>query len=653
MLLSGTERGEAATTLLALARFDGQPAVLVGQQRVVGGLVGPAALREARRGMTLAAGLRLPLVLVIDTAGPALSAEAEQGGLAGEIAHCLAELVTLDTPTVSVLLGQGSGGPALAMVPADRVLAALHGWLAPLPPEGASAIVFRDTDHAPELAAAQGIRSVDLLRVRHRRRHRARAPRRRRRAPRVLHPAVRRDRGRAARAARSRAPSGWRPGCGATATSASRRDARAIRARAPAESAVVGARIIGVVSNGDTMALTTAQIDRACGVLLATAAGDALGAPYEFQPARGPEQDVAMVGGGSFGWAAWRVDGRHLDGDRDRRGRRHGGRPARRIRAGRHRRALVRLVANGDRRRQRRPRGVLGRVGARRWLGRNGIGRVCRARSTHPRHTGGNGALMRTAPVALAFLDDEDALVVAARAISALTHFDPDACDACVLWCCAIRHAVLTGELRRARRHAPPRPGPARQCGPSASTMPRSSRRRHPQQRLGGRRPAGGLVGDRRRRTPAKDLPAEHLRRGLDAAVRAGDDTDTVAAIAGGLLGASVRRVGGTRRVAPTAARLARAQGARPGGAGQPNHQGGQGLSRARTDARDRVRHPYDDGVWLGNAAALLDLPDGVDAIVSLCRVHDDDLPAGVEQIDVRLIDQDRTTRPTRTSTSC
>jgi len=164
VLLSGTERGEAATTVLALARFGGQPAVVVGQQRLVGGLAGPAALREARRGMALAAGLKLPLVLVIDTAGPALSVEAEQDGLAGEIARCLAELVTLDTPTVSVLLGQGSGGPALAMVPADRVLAALHGWLAPLPPEGASAIVFRDVDHAPELAAAQGIRSADLMR---------------------------------------------------------------------------------------------------------------------------------------------------------------------------------------------------------------------------------------------------------------------------------------------------------------------------------------------------------------------------------------------------------------------------------------------------------------------------------------------------------
>ncbi len=161
VLLSGTGHGEAASTLLALARFTGQPAVVLGQQR--GAVrVGPVALREARRGMALAAELRLPLVLVIDTAGPALSAEAEEGGLAGEIARCLADLVTLDTPTVSVLLGQGSGGPALAMVPADRVLAALHGWLAPLPPEGASAIVYRDTAHAAELAVAQGVRSADL-----------------------------------------------------------------------------------------------------------------------------------------------------------------------------------------------------------------------------------------------------------------------------------------------------------------------------------------------------------------------------------------------------------------------------------------------------------------------------------------------------------
>lgn len=54
---------------------------------------------------------------------------------------------------------------------------------------------------------------------------------------------------------------------------------------------------------------------------------------------------------------------------------------------------------------------------------------------------------MRTAPVVLAYLDDEAGLVEAARLVSDLTHADPLAGDACVLWCLAIRRAVNTGEL--------------------------------------------------------------------------------------------------------------------------------------------------------------------------------------------------------------
>ncbi|MEU5883282.1 carboxyl transferase domain-containing protein [Spirillospora sp. NPDC047279] len=141
--------------VLALVRFSGRPCVLIGQDRHA--TPGPLALRTARRGMRLAAELGLPLVSVIDTPGAELSAEAEEGGLAGEIAGCIADLVALPVPTVSVLLGQGSGGAALALLPADRVIGARHSWLAPLPPEGASAIVYRDLDHASELAAAQGI----------------------------------------------------------------------------------------------------------------------------------------------------------------------------------------------------------------------------------------------------------------------------------------------------------------------------------------------------------------------------------------------------------------------------------------------------------------------------------------------------------------
>ncbi len=165
--LNGTGEGERDPgLLLALARFGGAPCVLLGQDRrgqTQERPMGPAALREARRGMRLARDLKLPLVTVIDTPGAALSKEAEEGGLAGEIARSLAELVTLDAPTVAILLGQGTGGGALALVPADRVLAAQHGWLSPLPPEGASAIVHRDVEHAPEMAERQGVRSADLL----------------------------------------------------------------------------------------------------------------------------------------------------------------------------------------------------------------------------------------------------------------------------------------------------------------------------------------------------------------------------------------------------------------------------------------------------------------------------------------------------------
>ena len=165
--LHGTGSGEYDPGLLmALARFGGAPCIVLGQDRrgqTLDEPLSPKGLRVARRGMALARELDLPLVSIIDTAGAALSKEAEEGGMAGEIARCLAELVTLQAPTLCVLLGQGTGGGALALMPADRVICAQHSWLSPLPPEGASAILHRDTTHAAELAAAQRVRSLDLL----------------------------------------------------------------------------------------------------------------------------------------------------------------------------------------------------------------------------------------------------------------------------------------------------------------------------------------------------------------------------------------------------------------------------------------------------------------------------------------------------------
>ncbi|MBL1099802.1 carboxyl transferase domain-containing protein [Streptomyces coffeae] len=174
--LSGTGAGEHDPgLLLALARVGGTPCVVLGHNRRSaregetgdgpgeGQPLGPAGLRTARRGMRIAAELGLPLLTVIDTAGAALNRAAEEGGLAGEIARCLADMVTLPAPTLCLLLGQGAGGAALALLPADRVVAARHAWLSPLPPEGASAILHRTTERAYEVAGRQGVRSADLF----------------------------------------------------------------------------------------------------------------------------------------------------------------------------------------------------------------------------------------------------------------------------------------------------------------------------------------------------------------------------------------------------------------------------------------------------------------------------------------------------------
>ncbi|GGG79022.1 carboxyl transferase domain-containing protein [Corynebacterium pelargi] len=167
--LSGSGDGRTSHAIrIVLARMFDQPVVIVGQDRhqqppIAEEEMGNAALRVARRGIQLAHELQIPLISVVDTPGAELSAEAETGGMAGSIARTLSELVSVDVPTVSVILGQGCGGGALAMLPADIVLAAENGWLSPLPPEGASAIIYRDTEHAPQMMEEQGVQAAQLL----------------------------------------------------------------------------------------------------------------------------------------------------------------------------------------------------------------------------------------------------------------------------------------------------------------------------------------------------------------------------------------------------------------------------------------------------------------------------------------------------------
>ena len=391
------------------------------------------------------------------------------------------------------------------------------------------------------------------------------------------------------------------------------------------------------------MTLTTAQLDRAVGVLLGTAAGDALGAAYEFGPPRGPELEVAMVGGGSFGWepGEWTDDTSMAIAIAEVAA------TGADLREEEALDALVRRWHEWIATRQRRwhPNQFRAQRAQAGWASRAQTAREASA-ALHERtgRTAGNGSLMRTAPLALAYLDDEAALVEAARAVSELTHYDPEAGDACVLWCLAIRHAVLTGvlDVRIGLQHIDA--DRRETCGLRGSMSPRTSQ---PSDFTNNGWVVEALQGawSAITTTPVpQDDPAtgvfrvDHLRLALDAAVRGGDDTDTVAAIAGGLLGAVYgasavpaewRRVLhgwpglATRDLVALATRIVKAD--------KPFSYD--------VDPMTPVRHPHDDGVWLGDVATLRALPPGVDAVVSLCRVHDDDLPVGVEQIDVRLID--------------
>lgn len=147
---------------------------------------------------------------------------------------------------------------------------------------------------------------------------------------------------------------------------------------------------------------------------------------------------------------------------------------------------------------------------------------------------------------------------------------------------------------------------------------------------------------------PAEDraagtFRAQHLRLALEAGVRGGRDTDTVAAIAGGLLGAAY----GASAVPATWRRIVhgwpglRARGLLALGDAIVKVQPFNGDYSTWSHSKVLVPHPYDDGVLLGSIDAVRPLPAGIDAVISLCRVGESDVPRKAEHVEVRLIDSD------------
>ncbi len=123
----------------------------------------PAGYRLARRAISLAGRLALPLLTFVDIAGADPGPDSEADGIAREIARTFAAMDGLATASVSVCVGEGGSGGALALAYADRLLIQEHAIFSVIAPEGAAAILERDAAKAPELAARLRLTSADLL----------------------------------------------------------------------------------------------------------------------------------------------------------------------------------------------------------------------------------------------------------------------------------------------------------------------------------------------------------------------------------------------------------------------------------------------------------------------------------------------------------
>lgn len=163
--------GDDPAVIAGLGEVGGRGVAIVGLERGHGnperrnGQALPEGYRKALRMMRLARRLRCPLITFVDTPGAFLGVEAEERGLASALSHCLAEMSVLPVPVVSVIIGEGGSGGALALGVADRILMQEHAIYSVIAPEGAAAILFRDPSRAPEVAESLKITARDCVQL--------------------------------------------------------------------------------------------------------------------------------------------------------------------------------------------------------------------------------------------------------------------------------------------------------------------------------------------------------------------------------------------------------------------------------------------------------------------------------------------------------
>jgi acetyl-CoA carboxylase carboxyl transferase subunit alpha len=157
-----------------LGRFRGQSCVIIGQEKGHDtqsrihhnfGMTRPEGYRKAQRLMQMAHQFQLPIVSLVDTAGAYPGIEAEERGQSEAIAKSIEACLRAEVPFVSVVIGEGGSGGAIAIAAADRVMMLEHSIYSVISPEGCASILWRSAEFAKDAARALKLTAQDLKEI--------------------------------------------------------------------------------------------------------------------------------------------------------------------------------------------------------------------------------------------------------------------------------------------------------------------------------------------------------------------------------------------------------------------------------------------------------------------------------------------------------
>ena len=155
-----------------LAKLDGMPVMVIGHQKGRDtkeklkrnfGMPRPEGYRKALRLMHMAERFNLPIITFIDTPGAYPGVGAEERGQSEAIARNLFEMSTLKTPVISIVIGEGGSGGALALGVCDKLFLLKYSTYSVISPEGCASILWKSSEKASQAAEAMAITSTKLL----------------------------------------------------------------------------------------------------------------------------------------------------------------------------------------------------------------------------------------------------------------------------------------------------------------------------------------------------------------------------------------------------------------------------------------------------------------------------------------------------------